>query len=268
VRPFTSIDPAAAWGTTIPQMRFGWRYRFRSFLVAQGGALPPDLWRAGDPAALRRSSVDEAGFSEPVHYLCRTPVAAPRWDLRGASGPAKQVPDGARPLASELPDLPPPIDIIEGSTATFYVSEQDGSGILPFEVGAPLEIRLYGLSLADNGEAVLALRQGRIGVPDEALTIRIRRGVAGSVTEAGGEVLLVLPDDKLDRLDAADPGEWHLRLLVEIKIGTITVEAHLLMEADPAGKVATLEPDLVHTLERLAQRRSRPSLRKAIFTLL
>ncbi|MBW6530514.1 hypothetical protein KZ820_07175 [Sphingomonas sp. RRHST34] len=251
LQPFDGVDADVAWGRTIPQMRFGWMYSFRSFLVAQGGALPPSLWRAGDPAALRRPLVDEPGFSAPVHYLCRTPIAAPRWDQRQSGSQAKRVPEGARPLAAELPDLPPPIDIPEGETANFYLSEQDGSGILPFAPSSKLDIKIYGLSLGQGGEAVLALRQGRLGAAREALVIRIRGGALQQVAEAAGEILVVLPEAKRDTLSAADTGEWHLQFIISWEPGTISVAANLLMEADAAGNVATLEPDLVHVSEPL-----------------
>ncbi len=247
IRPFTATGDDD-WGRLIPQMRFGWTYRFRSFLMAQGGALPPDLWKDGNPAKLRRPAVGETrGFGEPFVYLCRSPIGAPRW----AKTPAGRIPDGSRPLAGELPDLPPPIDIPEASTATFYVSEQDGSGLLPYTAATPLEIRLYGLRLAEGGEAILTLRSGRVGGPDDRLRIRIRQGVTASLGVEDGDVVAVLPDTMRDRYGDVDIGEWHLQLTVSLGVSTVTVCAALLMEADLGRMVAVLEPDLVHVVHSL-----------------
>jgi hypothetical protein len=248
VRPFDAVDAAEEWGETIPQMRFGWKYRFRAFFVAQGGALPPDLWRGANPTKLRRPAVDENGFGPAYHYLCRTAIGTPRWDARKGGVTPPRVPDGGRPLAGELPDLPAAVDVPQGGFATFYVSEQDGSGLVPHDTGATLDLRLYGLQLRPGGEAVLSLRKGRLnsGGPD-AVKVRLRGGAAPNLQLAGGEVIVTLPEGLRDKLDAGDIGEWHVQLSIGFTPQGITLSAALLLEAGDAGAaVAALEPDHLH----------------------
>lgn len=253
IRPFDAADPVEDWGEVIPQMRFGWKYRFRAFFVAQGGALPPDLWRGGDPTKLRRPAVDENGFGPEYHYLCRTPIGTPRWDARKGGPTPPRVPDGARPLAAELPDLPAAIDVPQGGVATFYVSEQDGSGLVPRDPGTTLDLRLYGLQLAAGGEALLSLRTGRLnsGGPD-AVKVRLRGGLAADVQSMGGEVVVTLPEGLRDKLGDTDPGEWHVQLNIGFTTQGISLSASLLLEAgDTGAPLARLEPDHLHLPQSL-----------------
>ncbi|WP_156667883.1 hypothetical protein [Rhizobium sp. WYCCWR10014] len=246
IMPFSSAKAEEDWGRRVPQMRFGWKYRFRSFLVSQGGALPPDLWYNGDPATLRRPAVDEKdGFGEAFRYLCRTPVSAPRW----GKSPAGRRPEDCLPLAAELPDLPPPIDILEAQTATHYLSDQDGSGLLPFSSATPLEIRVYGLRIADDGEAVVSLRRGRLGASGSYINIRICPDSSPALETKDGDFLVRLPRERRDTYDDADAGEWHLRLLVRLTQSAAVLSADLMMEAGTSEKLAVLEPDLVHAFE-------------------
>lgn len=251
IEPFASVDPADVWGRTIPQMRFGWRYRFRSFLVGQGGTLPPDLWlNDRSPTHLRRPKFGEAeGFSDPIHYLCRTPIAAPRWDTRAGDVAPSRIPDGARPLAGELPDVPPPVDVLEGAEATFYVSEQDGSGLVSHDTGAKLRVRLYGLRIAAGGEAALVLRNKRLSDLDDIVQVQIRAGAALDLRLDGGGLVLVLPQN------ASDGGEWHVELSFTIAAQSVAVEAVLLLEAGDEGgaPLPSLEPDQQHVTRAASQ---------------
>lgn len=250
---YDASDGPLAWGRTIAQMRFGWFYGFCSFFVGQGGVLPHRFWD-GATTRLRRPAVGEKVFGQPIHYLCRAPVSTPRWDARQTDAAITQVPAGARPLAGELPDLPPPVNVFADDFATFYVSEADGSGLIACEDPdpgahvAPIEIRLYGLHLQDGAEARLSLRRGRISGPaDELLSVRLRAGAAGQVVVSGAEVVVDLPGAAADGAGAGAPGEYHIALKVAFEAGRLRVQVEQLAEVGDDGAVLpTLEPDQMH----------------------
>lgn len=226
----------------VPQLRFGWTYTFRAFVVGHGGVLPTELRVPTDPGTMVKDLAPDLFDTSKVDgalnitYLCRVPIGAPRASSLKDGDPGKGIevqPAGSAPLAGELPDLPTPIDLQPGTSACFYRSASDGEGeIRGFateSVGDDLEILQYGLVIAPAGELVLHIRN-RAG--EGGTKITLKSGDVYSLTSEGGS-----PTVTLDKAKSVH----HLKL----RVRSSTSADKFLLTAWRLGEDERLDPDLI-----------------------